>query len=299
MSFSITVCIPVFNQYIADLAAVLAYQVSGATIPVVVFFGDDASEEKFRKLNRPVMAKYGFVYEEMPENTGRARMRNYMAEKANTTHVLFLDGDTIIEHSDFLVNYIESLLQSPDTVFCGGTYFQPRNYDKNKMLHWTYGTKVVAGLHSRRDLEGRFHFMASNFLIKREYFEQVRFQEDLRDYGHEDTIFGHELRSANIDVEGIDNQVLHGSLDMNKEFLDKVSHLVLNLKKLKKSGQYEEALAEIRLVKAARNVKKCGLRAPYLWLFDGISTLVAKNLNGSKPSLGLLNMYKLYLFLKN
>lgn len=299
MTPSITICIPVFNQYIGELASVLMQQAGAVSTRVEVYFVDDFSEELYKKDNRFAASRFKFRYEELPANIGRAKIRNYMADQSEASHLIFLDGDTVVEHSDFVSQYIDSLHKSPESVYCGGTYFQNRNFEQNKMLHWMYGSRVVANLHSRRDLNGRFHFMSSNFMIAKDIFNEVRFNEDLRDYGHEDTIFGYELRKRDVDIVGVDNAVLHGSLDTTEEFLMKVTHLVENLRKMRKSGKFEGPLSEIRLVQVADNLQKCGLNLPYLWFFEMIKNMVTKNLHGSKPSLRLLNMYKLYLFLKN
>ena len=295
---SISICIPIYNQDIKPLVSTLANQASLMAGFVNIIAVDDASEEVYKNKNRLLEEKYQIHYEELSNNIGRSAIRNYMASISTGSHCLFLDGDSIIENPDFLKTYLDALEKNEDAVYCGGTYFQKANYDANKMLHWTYGTKVIAKLHSTRQADGRFHFMSSNFVIKKDVFKFISFDENIREYGHEDTIMGYELKEHQIDVIGIDNPVLHGSLDTNEVFLEKVSQSVFNLKKLKLSGHYEKPLQEIRLIRTAAKLSLSGFAGIYRWFFDAINALVFKNLNGDKPSLRLLSMYKLYLYSK-
>ncbi len=295
---SISICIPIYNQDVKPLVRTLVHQSSFFPGMVNIILVDDASEEIYKNNNRLLKEKYHIHYEELSNNIGRSAIRNYMASISTGSHCLFLDGDSVIENSEFLQNYLHALDKNEDAVYCGGTYFQKANYETNKMLHWTYGTKVISRLHSTRQADGRFHFMSSNFIIKRTVFESIKFDENIREYGHEDTIMGYELKQHQIEVIGIDNPVLHSSLDTNEVFLEKVSQSVFNLKKLKLSGHYEKPLQEIRLIRTAAKLSLSGFAGIYRWFFDAINALVFKNLNGDKPSLRLLSMYKLYLYSK-
>ena len=75
-------------------------------------------------------------------------------------------------------------------------------------------------------------FKTNNFLIARENLNKIQFREELDGYGHEDTLFGYDLNTNNIEIEHIDNPVLNCQLDSNREFLEKTEHGLLNLLKV-------------------------------------------------------------------
>ena len=66
-------------------------------------------------------------------------------------------------------------------------------------------------------------------MILKSAFEKVRFNEKLKQYGHEDTFFGFELEQKGIEIKHITNHVLHAELESNQEFLEKSEKGVLNL----------------------------------------------------------------------
>jgi hypothetical protein len=58
----------------------------------------------------------------------------------------------------------------------------------------------------------------------------------LTTYGHEDTLFGYQLRINGISFQHIENPVLNSNLDDNQQFLENVAqeitHKIFNLEKL-------------------------------------------------------------------
>ncbi len=296
--FSISVCIPVFNQDVSTLIRELTHQIPTSGGQVKIILVDDASEEGFKNINTTLKLQPFVHYEEVQRNMGRSSIRNYLGSLSDDTHLLFIDGDSIIDNPRFIANYITALKINPEDVYCGGTHYQETKPEADKMLHWKYGTKVIAVKHSQEGRDGQVYFMSSNFLIKKELFDKIKFDEEVISYGHEDTAFGFELKKMNKKVQGYNNPVLHGDLDTNEEFLRKVEHSVLNLKRLEKNSSIEEHLSGIRLVKRGKSIKDHGLSGIYKFLFSMLRRPVLNNLHGAHPSLIALNFYKLYLYLK-
>lgn len=295
---SISVCIPAFNQDVTALVRALTHQIPASGGKVKIIIADDGSDEAFRKINTTLTLQPYVHYHEAEQNMGRSAIRNFLASLSDDSHLLFLDGDSIIDNPNFMSNYITALKINPDDVYCGGTHFQENKPDDDKMLHWTYGTQVIAVKHSQPGRDGQVYFMSSNFLINRILFEKIKFDEEIISYGHEDTAFGYDLKQNNIKIQGFNNPVLHGDLDSNDVFLTKMEQAVINLKRLAKIQYFDEHLKGVRLVKWGKKLSNSGLSGIYKGIFSMFREPVLKNLRGSHPSLFVLNLYKLYLYLK-
>lgn len=295
---SLSACIPVYNQDVRPLIDALKAQSLTAPMPVDILVADDGSDDFFRNVNKNHAMQAGVRYFQLDRNEGRSFVRNFLGSECKTGHILFLDGDSVIESPDFLGRYAGLISQYPACVLCGGTYFRQLRPDRSTALHYKYGTKVVAHLHSKKDRRGRFHFMSSNFVMPADLFRSVGFDLRLRGYGHEDTVFGYELDKRNIPVMGVDNAVLHDDLDTNEIFLDKIRQSVRNLKLMQADGDYREALSSVRLVRIAEKLRAVYMSGVYRRIFRWIEKPVLRNLQGGRPSLFLLQLYKLYLMLK-
>ena len=75
-------------------------------------------------------------------------------------------------------------------------------------------------------------FSTFNVLIERSVFSKIRFNEELKQYGHEDTLLGYQLKKAGIDILHIDNGLMHEGLESNRDFLNKTKLGIENLSKL-------------------------------------------------------------------
>lgn len=296
--FSVSVCIPVFNQDVSVLVRELTHQIPTSGGRVKIILVDDTSDETYQLMNRTLKLQPFVQYEELQRNIGRSAIRNYLASLSDDTHLLFLDGDSIIENPRFMANYITALKINPEDVYCGGTHFQENKPEADKRLHWKYGRKVISVKHSQEGRDGQVYFMSSNFLINKDLFDKIKFEELLTSYGHEDTAFGYELKKLNIKVQGYNNPVLHGDLDTNEVFLTKVEHSILNLKQLEQNVSLREHLSGIRLVKWGKTLREHRLDGIFKFVYSLVKKPLLNNLQGAHPSLGVLNFYKLYLYLK-
>lgn len=294
-SYFLSVCIPVFRQDVRNLLAQLSEQLKTVQIPVEILIADDGSPEEFMRINRDYSASAGALFFGNTTNVGRAAIRNFLANQSKGSHLLFLDGDSSIEHQDFLSKYAKCIAQHADAVWCGGTYFPVQKADSGHSLHFRYGSEVVARLHSTQDKNGRFHFMSSNFMIPRQVFMEICFDEDIRQYGHEDTLFGCRLEQHSIPVLAVQNAVLHDDLDSNEEFIRKTSQSVQNLRKLAISPQYRDCFKKTNLVKSFLLLEKLRITGLYRFVFGVFRHYILNNLKGAKPSLTYLQAYKLYL----
>jgi len=223
----ISICIPVYNLGVAGLVDTLFKQKKGLEMAIEIVLIDDCSQDIFKEQNKQIQSEVRYI--QLEKNIGRAAIRNLFLEHTRHEYLLFLDCDATILHNDFLKRYVDAIKQHFDCVICGGSEYERIPPPKNKRLRWKYGTKRESKPIETRIQEDYNSFLTNNFIISKKQFEAVQFDDKLVNYGHEDTLFGIELKKAGIKILHIDNTVLNGNLSENIEFLDNTEKAVCNL----------------------------------------------------------------------
>lgn len=227
----LSICIPVYNNDVSQLLRDLRREINDKQnekqLPVEIILIDDASYKPWR-------SQYGDLGDEqstiilLEKNTGRAAIRNLFLQHAKYDYLLFLDGDSMIMNSGFISYYLACIRQKLEVV-CGGREYPGRSPRKEFDLHWKYGKMRESKPADKRKLDPHRSFMSHNFLIRKEIFQAIHFNEKIRDYGHEDTLLGFELMMAGVNIDHIDNPVLHVELSTNDEYLLKTKTAIGNL----------------------------------------------------------------------
>lgn len=293
----LSVNIPVYNIEVVDLVKNLHQQATILDIDFEIRVYDDGSDEIFKSLNRIVKSKPNVIYKEMRKNHGRAAIRNRMGADSVFQWLLFIDADSKIISPNYLNNYLENL--SENRVLCGGTaYSKQKPSDSEKLFRWTYGTKREAVSATVRNRSKGFIITSNNFLIARETLQEINFREELREYGHEDTLLGYDLFCAGVEIFHIQNPLEHTGLESTQAFLKKSC---LALENLKKIG--EELLDGDRMfyrqVNFLRKYKRLTFFVPsgiIARLFKKYRNKIEENLKGKRPSLRFFDLYKLGYF---
>lgn len=223
----ISICIPIYNFDVNTLIHALGFQMNKQNRPVEIILIDDCSHASFKEINATVCNKYHYI--ELDKNIGRSKIRNLFLNYAQYDHLLFLDCDSLIESGDFLQNYINALLDVENQVICGGRIYPRLKPKKEKRLSWEYGRKKESLNCSQRQLSPNKSFMTNNFIIDKKLLSEIKFDERLSEYGHEDTLFGFELKQKGIEIHHIENPVLNGDIEDNAAFLEKTEKGIRNL----------------------------------------------------------------------
>ncbi|MBX2927257.1 MAG: glycosyltransferase [Saprospiraceae bacterium] len=266
----------------------LAQQCAATGVSWEILCIDDGSSPPFLERNRLLRGRPGIRYEELPENIGRAAIRNLLAERAYFPYLLFMDCDSAVVRADYIQQYIAHLL--PDTVLYGGRVYAPTTpQDTRYLLHWKFGTAREQTPAHRRAAQPYHAFMTNNFLIPKAVFQAIRFEERIRHYGHEDTLFGMELQKRGIPIRHLDNPLEHIGLEAADVFLQKTAQAVQNLVWLRKQG----FPVETRLFSAAETLKRYRLLPIAGFLLRMIAPFMKRNLLSARPSLRVLDGYKL------
>ena len=72
-------------------------------------------------------------------------------------------------------------------------------------------------------------FFTSNFLISKEVFKRIQFEEKLKKYGREDLLFSLHLKAENHKIVHIKNEVYHLGLDDDVTFVLKTKQAMENI----------------------------------------------------------------------
>lgn len=289
----ISICIPIYNFDVSALITALKFQMEQTQLGCELLLIDDGSEEKFKGINRNYSADCQYV--ELENNVGRAKIRNLFLEYATQPYLLFLDCDAIIDSPNFLQNYLDQLPLQPN-IICGGRLYPKEMPDKNSMLRWNYGVQCESQPSAIRSLHPNKSFMTNNFLIEKELFASVPFEERLTQYGHEDTLFGYELSKRNINILHIENPVINGDIETNEDFLKKTEAGIQNLIQILSFTNYDpKIINSIRLLKTYQRVK---ILKPILKpIFSLINPILRNNLIKKGNSVMFFNLYKLGLII--
>jgi len=292
----LSVCIPVYNFDVTKLVSNILKQAEVANIEIEILIGDDSSTNKYNNPNLDDGAKVKYIFNE--QNLGRSKNRNNLATKAKYDYLLFIDCDAQIKSKSFLSFYIASIVKKQEVV-CGGTAYTKKNQDRNHSLHWKYGTKVEAKSIDERKKYPNKSFSSFNFLINKDLFLSIKFNENLTKYGHEDTLFGYELKKQNIIITQIDNPLIHTGIEENKVFIKKsvigIDNLIYIIKNIENS---ERLISDIKLIEFYKSLEKnkllLFLKVFYPLLFP-LSKFILINI---AQNITLFNFLKILYFTK-
>ena len=217
----LSILIPTKDYNCRILVEALLRQGELLGVPYEIILGEDGSSCEAAELNRSVSQHSKCRIIEYKENQGRARIRNRLAEEACYENILFIDSDAIVEKSDFLATYLQAL-KNHDIV-CGGLYHSVIIPSPDCTLRYKYeknaDKKRPAVVRAKRPYND---FSTFNFAIKRDLFLSIRFDESIKEYGYENTLFGHQIKARGHVVEHIDNPLLHTGLESNRLYLKKI-----------------------------------------------------------------------------
>jgi hypothetical protein len=279
---------------VKDLHAQLTY----ANVDFEIILGDDASTELHG--NEKLKNLQGVTYFSLPENIGRAKMRNLLVERANYPFLLFMDCDAAVLASTYINNYILEISRSLKPVcIIGGVAYRRQRPNPKYYLRWYYGKKREATDADLRNRKPYKSFTSFNAVFSKSIFELVKFDEAFSTYGNEDTFFGNQLRSAHIPVIHINNPLYHDGLDTNEDYLKKVETSIDNLISLLNSNRIDSGFVnENRLLATYFQCKKLKT-IPVLRLFYKLFLQKIKQKILRTPSVFWLDLYKLGYLVQN
>lgn len=324
----LSICIPIYNINVRPLVWDLLDEQSGVTVPIEIILIDDCSTESYRAANSnlpPELVKYV----QLDRNIGRARTRNEFLKYARYNNLLFLDSDSLMISLKFLATYIAEIGGGAKVV-CGGRIYSteepPKPYSphlnygrkterkqgavrmeyhissneeppKAYRLHWNYGRNTESKPAAVRMEHPYRSFMTNNFMVEKSVLASLPFNAEIKGYGHEDTLFGYELKKHNINIKHIENPVYHGQLQDNAEFLAKSEEALVNLNKVLQLVNNDPLFIEdVTLLRYYFSLKRSGLLFLARIIYALLKPLLRSLLLNGHSGFGIFSFYKLGYF---
>jgi glycosyltransferase involved in cell wall biosynthesis len=294
---TISLLVPVCDY---DIVA-LIYSMKGCLgkIPgfIEILIGDDGSSPEYRAKYKALEGD-GVRIISSETNIGRAAIRNRLALEARGDYLLFIDADTMIPGTaeSFIQNWLKHIGEA--RVMSGGIlYHASPPGDPDKILRWMHGRRREQKKASYRNKHPYSLFSTFNVLIERTVFDKLRFNEEIRQYGHEDTLFSYQLHKAGIAILHIDNGLIHEGLESNREYINKTKLSIENLSKLYDFITDKFMFASsVKMIRDYRMLHVFRLTLILAGFFIRFREKMELKLDTAKPPLWLFDLYKISMF---
>jgi glycosyltransferase involved in cell wall biosynthesis len=293
----ISLLIPVFDYDIIALVHSMKSALGKVPEFCEILIGDDGSSAEYREKYRSLEGD-GVKLVISEKNIGRAAIRNRLALEAKGDFLLFIDADAMLPGTAeaYMLKWLP--MMKAYRVLCGGTlYHESPPGDPDKLLRWKYGKRKEQLKAAERNKHPHVSFSTFNVLIDKSVFSKIRFNEELKQYGHEDTLMGYQLKKAGIDILHIDNGLMHEGLESNKEFLSKTKLGIENLSKLYDNVTDKKAFSEtVRILRVYNRLRFFRLTRILAGIFIRYRDRMEIKLDSSNTSLRLFGFYKTCMF---
>jgi Predicted glycosyltransferases len=161
----LSILIPTYNYECLGLVEELHRQAQALSFPIEILVADDASKEELKRNNRKINKLSNCMFIELKENVGRAKIRNFLSEKASYNLLLFIDSDAGLISNNFLQDYV-SAIQNNDVV-CGGLLYDRPLPSVMFSLRYYYGISTEERSAKVRNLHPYAQFSSFSFLIRK------------------------------------------------------------------------------------------------------------------------------------
>jgi glycosyltransferase involved in cell wall biosynthesis len=262
-----------------------------------ILIGDDGSSPEYKKKYKSLEDGNVRIISS-DKNIGRAAIRNRLALEASGDYLLFIDADVMLPGTaEAYLNKWLSMLSISRVLIGGVLYHDSPPGDPDKLLRWKYGKKKEQRKAAERNNHPHAGFSTFNVLIDKTVFSKIRFNEELKQYGHEDTLMGYQLKKAGIGVLHIDNGLYHEGLESNKDFLSKTKLGIENLSKLYDNVTDKKAFSDtVQILRYYNRLKLFRLTLILAGIYIRYRDRMEIRLDSSKISLTLFWLYKISMF---
>ena len=290
----LSILIPTYNYTVLPLVQEVSNQCVNEGILFEVIVLDDASTMPCSE-NIKINSLTNCTYTLLSKNIGRSAIRNLLARKASFNNLLFLDADVRLIKKSFIKNYVSFINDKPNyAVVYGGIVYQEQKPANKQLLRWIYGNKREALTADKRNENKYISFLTLNFLIKKDVFNTTHFNEEIPNLRYEDLLFSYDLMNNNVDVQHIDNQVVHNGIETSDIFLKKTKDSLKGLNFLLTNNYLPENYAKITTV--CTLLKQTRLLILVHVFYNTFKNSFEKNLTSNKPSLLIYDIYRLGYF---
>jgi len=289
----LSILIPTYNYNVYPLVTELKNQAYNLGITFEILVQDDASKN-FLEENREINLLQHCSYTLNHTNLGRGNNINLLNNQAKFDYVLIMEADAFPEKKTYLKDLIAAINKETIVLF-GGVTYPNQEPDKDKLLRWKYGNERESVSLSER-LKNPYHFVFTwNLLLKKEILSKHHFPYNVKDYGYEDVVFIKQLKENKIPIQHFNNMLIHFNSETSIAFLNKTEDAVKTLHQLISNKKL--LIEDVKIGKASKMIQLLHLESLARFLFKKTSSKLIANLTSSRPSLLILDLYKLGYFL--
>ena len=293
----ISLLIPVLDYDIIALVRSMKNAMGKVPEFCEIVIGDDGSSSEYHEKYLSLESENIKVISS-PKNIGRAAIRNRLALEAKGDFLIFIDADVMLPGTAeaYILKWLPYMKNS--RVICGGTlYHDSAPGDPDKLLRWKYGKWREQKSAAERNKHPHAGFSTFNVMIEKSVFSKIRFNEELKQYGHEDTLLGYQLKKAGINILHIDNGLMHEGLESNRDFLNKTKLGIENLSQLYDKVTDKNSFSEtVLMLNIYNKLKLFGLTRIMAAIFIRYRERMEIRLDSSNISLLLFAFYKMSMF---
>lgn len=284
-SIDLSICIASYGNDVGALIEVLLSEIEAnpSLSNTEILISDQYSEAHPLHKNWTQNARVG--YHHYTELRGRAANRNHLVALSQGAQLLFLDADALPVQPDFIAQYLGHA--APQTVLVGGTAYRS---DHKQWLRYKVGVQKESIPAKRRSQLPYSSFSAFNVCMDRAVAEAITFDANLIEYGHEDTLFGLELRHRCVPVKHLDNPAYHLGIDSDEVFMEKTKTAVLGLAALINAGKIDE---DVRLYATYKRLQSWGGAVLMRLLHPILAPWMFEQLSAGRGSVAMFDLYKL------
>lgn len=285
----LSILIPTHNYDCTRLVYDLEAQL---TVEDEIIVGNDCSTDKnivakLSEIENSGKSRVFTPHDNDSRPLGRAAIRNALAREAKGEWLLFIDADAEVRSKTFIEDYLSATKFAP--VVCGGTGNLPECPSPECRLRYDYEVEAEKRLTVVRRQRFPYSQLATfNFLIRRDIFLSICFDEGFKEYGYEDTCFGFQLKQRGIAIHHIDNKLTHLGIETSDVYLSKIETALRTLSKIEK-----EQRKLVRLSGFAMKLERYYLLGLVRCIFRLTKKHLRANLLGKHPNQKLFTFYKL------
>ncbi|BCY28721.1 glycosyltransferase family 2 protein [Flavobacterium okayamense] len=290
----LSILITIYNYNLFPLVEELYSQCISCNIDFEILTQDDASNSTLNIENEKINSLPHCSFFVLKENVGYRENKNILVQKSKYDLLLILDGDCKIDNPNFIKNYLNSF-ENFDGVY-GGRIHPEKPFSPKQTLRWKYGKFMEDQSIEQRNKSPYRSFLFNNTLIRKEIFNQVKFDNSFKKYGHDDTLFSFELKKINARLKHIENPVIHDDIDSNIVFYNKTKHSLENLFFLYTTNKIDTNHS--KMITLFEKLKLYYLVKPISLIYSVLNPIIEKNLTGNNPKLFWFNVFRLGYFCK-
>lgn len=287
----ISILIPIYNYNAVPLVKELYKQCAEQSLKFEIICIDDGSSI-YQHENKAILTIENCSFHILEQNSGRSSIRNLLAKKASQEWLLFLDCDVFPKNQLFIKYYIDHIKQSKSQAAYGGLLYHNNKPKDDQLLRWVYGRKREVKSRSVRVQHPYQTSLVSNFLVQKQVFSSVQFNESSTSYGYEDTLFLQSLQRKKIFIDQIENPVFHLNIETSIVFLKKTKEALSTLLSLHQGN----TKIETKVTKTFNTLDSLKFVTIIAKIFTKLSPILESNLHSKKPSMFLFDLYKIGYF---